>query len=139
MKRRLLLSVALLALALPMMVTARAGSWVRVGHGASHGKPIPLFKPGEVIVNFAPAAEQSRVEHAIHDAGGLRARRSAFGNHYLVTLDRGQSVLGAVEAFRGMRDVDYAEPNYMARASLTPNDRLFSFQWNMQQIGAPRT
>ncbi len=139
MKRRLLLFLALLVLTLPMMLTARAGSWVRVGSRASDRKPIPLFKPGDVIVNFTPAAEQSRVERIIRDAGGLRARKSAFGNHYLVTLDRGQSVLGAVEALRKMRDVDYAEPNYMVRASFTPNDHFFSFQWNMQQVGAPRT
>lgn len=139
MKRRLLLLLALLSLTVPSMVTVRAGSWVRVGTRGAGRKPIPLYKPGEVIVNFAPATQESRVERVIRDNGGVRARKSAFGNHYLVSLDSGQDVPQAVERFRKMRDVDYAEPNYMVRASFTPNDTYFKFQWHMQQVGAPRT
>jgi thermitase len=34
--------------------------------------------------------------------------------------------------------VEYAEPNYIIRAVLTPNDPYFSSQWGLTKIGAPQ-
>ena len=100
---------------------------------------MPLYRPGEVIVEFTPATSQSLTDRAIRSAGGVRARRSAFGERYVITLANGLSVPEAVQHFRAMREVAYAEPNGMVRAAFTPNDEFFGFQWNMQQIDAART
>lgn len=95
--------------------------------------------PGEVIVAFGTTYSQSLSDRAIRDAGGVRARRSQFGGHYLVTLGEGVDVPEAVARFRSMPEVEYAEPNGIARACFSPNDRLFQYQWNMKLIGAERT
>jgi serine protease len=138
MPRRLLLVLGVLTLASPSFVTVGADSWVRVASRAARVEPMPPYEPGQVIVKFATATEQSRAERVLRDAGARLARRSAFDEHYLVTLDPRQSVPEAVASLRAMREVDYAEPNYMVRAAFSPNDRFYSFQWNFTQIGAPR-
>lgn len=111
----------------------------RAAASRTPARAMPLYRPGEVIVEFTPATSQSLTDRAIRSAGGVRARRSAFGERYVITLANGLSVPEAVQHFRAMREVAYAEPNGMVRAAFTPNDEFFGFQWNMQQINAPRT
>src|SRR5271169_5550714 len=105
MTRRFLL-LLVLAFLLPTAVSVRAGSWIRVGARAHHGGPYPSFKPGEVVVQFATATSESHVSGAIVNAGGLKARKSAFGERYVVTLEAGVSVDKAVQQFRAMPDVE---------------------------------
>jgi serine protease len=136
MKRAL--GVLALAIVLaPHGVSLRASSSVRVLQ--RERGPLPAYWPGQVIVKFATATSQSVAERSIREAGGVRARQSAWGGHYLVFLEEGVSVLDAVAQFNRMRDVEYAEPNGVVRKSLRPNDRFFRFQWHFRQIGAERT
>ncbi len=135
--KRLLGVIALAACLVPTGVSVRASSSVRVlGRDRS---PMPAYWPGELIVKFATATSQSITERAIREVGGLRARPSAWGGHYVVYLDEGVSVEDAVRRFSAMREVDYAEPNGVVRKLLRPNDRFFRFQWHFRQIGAERT
>ena len=34
-------------------------------------------------------------------------------------------------AYRADTNVEYAEPNYLVQASMTPNDSYYSYQWNL--------
>lgn len=137
--RRFLVAAALL-LILPSVARVGAGSLVRVRAHAGRSAT-PRFVPGQVIVEFATATGQSRARAAIEQAGGMRARRSAFGERYLVSLAPGASVEGTVARLRAMREVEYAEPNYAVRAAFSPNDELFKYQWHLEadQLNAPRT
>ena len=135
--KRLPFVFALLAVLIPSPAPVRATSVIRaVRLRVPQG---PLYKAGEVIVKFATATSQSLTERAIQEVGGLRARRSITGGHYLVTLDDGVSVPEAVARFQSMREVEYAEPNGVVSASFNPNDALFRLQWNFRAIGAERT
>jgi len=137
MKRALpVLAVAICLI--PAAVSVRATSVVRVAR-RDDKTPMPAYRPGEVIVKFQTATSQSFTERAIHDAGGLRARPSAYGGHYVVFLDPNVTVDAAVAYFRSLREVEYAEPNGIMRKALHPNDQFFRFQWNMTQVGAERT
>jgi len=135
--KRLLFVLALAAVALAATSGVRAASSVRVM--ARDRSPMPAYRSGELIVKFATAASQSVVERAIRDGGGLRARPSGWGGHYLVGLEPGLAVEQAVRRFSSMREVEYAEPNGMVRKALNPNDRFFRFQWHFRLIGAERT
>lgn len=135
--KRFLAAVALGACLLPAAHAVRASSSVRVL--AREQRPMPAYRPGEVIVKFGTATSQSVAERAIREAGGLRARPSAWGGHYLVGLEPGVSVADAVHRFSIMREVEYAEPNGIVRKLLRPNDRFFRFQWHFRLIGAERT
>jgi serine protease len=105
----------------------------------------PRYRPHEVIVRFEAATALSNVLRMVHDVGGLAARRSRDGSHFLVDLATGVSVEDAVADFGRMRGVAYAEPNGILRAHgmaptvFQPNDRLFVRQWNFRMLNAERT
>ncbi|MEW8396780.1 MAG: S8 family serine peptidase, partial [Candidatus Thiodiazotropha sp.] len=46
--------------------------------------------------------------------------------------------LYAVKGLRKRGDVAYAEPNYIVRPSLTPNDTHYNLQWHYPQINLPQ-
>ncbi|HUR55550.1 MAG TPA: S8 family serine peptidase, partial [Gemmataceae bacterium] len=56
---------------------------------------------------------------------------------YNVTLERGTDVDAAVSYYSTRPGVTAAEPDYVIRANVTPNDTQFSSLWGMTKIGAP--
>ena len=95
--------------------------------------------PGEVVVAFAPdaAAAQRARAMAVVDADGSRALGST--GIRVVELGDGESVGAAVRELERLPGVRYAEPNYVVRAALTPNDPLFGdgTLFGLLRIGAP--
>lgn len=104
--------------------------------------PAPRHRPGEVIVAFETATTLADVERAVKVVGGVSARRSRYGGHYLVRLDNPDAdVPAAVARFNAMKDVAYAEPNGIVRAfapRVPANDRFFFRQWHMQMLDVER-
>ncbi|HET7293908.1 MAG TPA: S8 family serine peptidase [Vicinamibacteria bacterium] len=135
--KRLLLLLAVAAWILPTVVSVRASSVFRTA--TRDRRPMPAYWPGQAIVKFQTATSQGVTERAISEAGGLRARRSPYGGHYVVDLAPDVTVDSALSHFRSLREVEYAEPNGVVRKALRPNDRFFEFQWHMRQVGAERT
>jgi serine protease len=103
----------------------------------------PSWKDGELIVALRAGIERGDAERVFRAGGGVGARRARSGPTYLVTLEPGDAVPEAVQRFRGMAEVDYAEPNGLVHESqattYTPNDQYFNYQWNLKQVGAERT
>jgi hypothetical protein len=62
------------------------------------------------------------------------------GRIYRIRLDPGaaQSLPEIVEAYRSSPEVEYAEFNYIVTVDKTPDDRLYSSQWALDKISAPR-
>jgi serine protease len=136
--KRALPVLAVAAWVVPAAVSVRASSSeVRVVRRDTTSTP--EYRSGQAIVKFQSAASLGATERAIREAGGLRARRSAYGGHYLVELDPSVTVDAAVAYFRGLPEVEYAEPNGVLRKALRPNDVFFRFQWHLAQVGAERT
>ena len=50
-------------------------------------------------------------------------------------MSRGVSVKEAIDLYRQDPDVLYAEPNYILRTTLTPNDTRFGEMWGLNNIG----
>src|SRR5262245_6508565 len=130
MKNGALTLLGLLLAAQAPLAIAEIGALPRAAGERASAHAMPPYRPGEVIVEFAPATSQSLTDRAIRSVGGVRARRSAYGERYVITLADGLSVPEAVARFSSMREVEYAEPNGMVRAAFTPNDEFFNFQWN---------
>lgn len=55
-----------------------------------------------------------------------------------VKLPEDWTVKQAIEELNNLNNIEYAEPNYIARALFYPNDPYFSYQWHMQQIHMPQ-
>ena len=108
----------------------------------------PLFRPGEVIVRYRSESM------AAHRTGSLRitardgqlisGRVEDFAGSELVPglriarVAEGET-LRAIAALQEQPDVLYAEPNYIMRATVNPNDTHFvaGRQSSMSTIGAP--
>jgi len=89
---------------------------------------------GEMIVKFKPGVAPAAVD-AINQARGAAAvYHSPFAGFERLRLPPGRSVAQMVAAYRQNPNVEYAEPNYIRRASMVPNDPIYSYQWHMRQI-----
>ena len=130
-----------LAVALPVLAAAlgtlRASEIVRtVALRPAAG--VPEERAGQVIVAFREL-DEADVERAIRAAGGRSARRSAFGERYLVEIPPEVGVPQAVSRFLALPGVEYAEPNGTVRAHFRPNDRLYERQWHLRLLRSERT
>jgi thermitase len=119
-----------------------SAAWL--GEGPEHTKPPASpppgsgeFVPGEVLVKFKSDASPASVRAAL-SAQDARAvgQVPALGVQRL-TVPEGQE-LAIITALQHHPLVEYAEPNYIIRAILTPNDPYFSSQWGLTKIGAPQ-
>ena len=137
------LLVAALAAPLALRHRAHASDGLRVAALKQPSGPRLPYRLDELIVQFQGTADDHIAERAIRFSGGRSARRSAFGNRFLVRLEDGLGLTEAMARFSSLPEVAYAEPNGLVYASqatrFTPNDRFFSFQWNMKMIDAERT
>ncbi len=94
----------------------------------------PSFVPGEVLVKFAPSAiaiDRSRLEGQL-GATELRTFASS-AMHW--RLGPNVDVLQAVATLRQDPSVEYAEPNYILHADVTPNDPRYPELWGMNNTG----
>lgn len=95
------------------------------------------YREGELLVKFRPDVTAKSAE-ALHQGSGA-VRKGSFGlvpNLELVAL-RGISVKDAIAAYMSDPRVEYAEPNYIRRATSTvPNDLYFNpQQWSLNNTG----
>lgn len=47
---------------------------------------------------------------------------------------KNENVDEAITRLGGLEDVEYAEPDFVARAFVAPNDPFYSYQWNFQKV-----
>lgn len=98
--------------------------------------------PGRVIVEFKPGTSV-RVGRAVagrSDATVLRTISRSWvkdGSRLVVVRSATLSTAELVKQLTADPTVEYAEPDYILHADVTPNDPLWSSLWGMTQIGAP--
>lgn len=95
------------------------------------------YVPGEVLVKFrSGGAYSERVAHAM--VGAQVVQEWEFIGVQRVKLPGGVSVEDAVTFYESLRNVEFAEPNYIAKAQLTPNDTFWNLQWGPMKIQCPQ-
>lgn len=117
------------------------------------------FKPGEMVVRWrepgaaramraAMQASGMRIEEMPHkryarvyidDMDQLRQRPAAVvaDDAMSAAMSLKADTLGAIKMMRAYPGVEYVEPNYIYRPSLTPNDPRFPLQWHHRLINLP--
>lgn len=94
--------------------------------GAASGSEILIgFRPG---VSLPEAAQIHRAEQA-----ALKKRIKGIDVE-VVELPAEVPVQEAAAKYKARVEVEFAEPNFLAQALLTPNDPLYNKQWNLQKI-----
>jgi subtilisin family serine protease len=122
------------------LAVAPAGNLLPVSRSQASGpNGQPDAVPGELIVKYRqPMA--AAAERIVNSAVGSKqvARANDLGVS-LVTVTAGASADVAAQRYRSLPQVEYAEPNVIVQADMTPNDPLYSRQqWYYDEIGAPK-
>ena len=144
---RILLALALAVACLMPAGAATAGSTSAGRVNARRALPLaakggqqkkePKYKPGEVIVRYAPSASVASKKSANTKAGAASAVRLGRTVPGLakVKLKKGVSVEEAVAAYNKQPGVMYAEPNYRGGIDAVPNDPQFGSLWGLDNTG----
>jgi serine protease len=143
MRTRTTLLLALAAAALVPALAAEPGDVLKAVRRTGGAPPRDAHREGEVIVAFREAADERDMDRALRAGAAAEVRRSRSSRRVLVTLQPGMTVAEAVERFRQMPEVEFAEPNGLVRKTegqtFRPDDRYYEFQWNLTQLNAERT
>jgi hypothetical protein len=95
--------------------------------------PAIAFHPSRVLVHMRPGT----AAEFLPGSGQARAFPGD-RNLYLVTNPPGLSVAEVLSRYRANRNVLYSEPDHVLQAvDVTPDDALWSQQWDMIKIAAP--
>lgn len=104
------------------------------------GKPQatrPEFAPDEVLVKFRADTTQAIIDDLLKKHG-VNTRKIIRGiSVHVLNMPRGILVQEMVRRLNSEVAVEYAEPNYVARAmeTLVPNDERFQEQWALNNRG----
>ncbi|MBU1319037.1 MAG: S8 family serine peptidase [candidate division Zixibacteria bacterium] len=92
------------------------------------------YAAGEILVKFRADVKVQDINriHAKHGTSEMyTSPRAGFKR---ISIPSTATVDQMVELFRGKPEVEYAEPNYIFHAFMTPNDPYYSYQWHMPMI-----
>ena len=100
--------------------------------------PAAPFVEGEVLVKYrAGASISSVVDTARIGARSVETLRNLQVQR--VRVPASMSTQKALDYYRSLPNVEYAEPNYIAKAfQVNPNDTSYSSQYALQKISAPQ-
>jgi len=93
------------------------------------------YMPGELLVKFRPGVSRhlARATHRFYGSRTIKRFRRINVDH--IKIPEGWSVEEAISVYMLDPDVEYAEPNYIRRASLIPNDPDFDKLWGLHNTG----
>ena len=93
---------------------------------------LPVARPGEIIVQFDPNVLPTERYRIVQDHGCWIARTSDLGDFHLVRVAAGMAPEDLAAFLDQHERIRYAELNYCVRATFTPDDKLYSYQWNFE-------
>ena len=96
----------------------------------------PPYRPDEVLVKFKPTLSEQTIKATIAAYQCKRIKRIPRINVYKIQIQNNLTVEETLYALRRNPDVEYAEPNYIAYATETPNDPLFDLQYALYNPGS---
>ena len=96
----------------------------------------PPYRPDEVLVKFKPTISDQTIKATIAAYQCKRLKRISRINVYKIQIQTSTTLEETLFALRRNPDVEYAEPNYIAYVTETPNDPLFEYQYALYNPGS---
>ncbi len=95
------------------------------------------FVPGRVLVKPSANADENSMRHSLNAAGAREVGRiPQLGIHILEVPEAAEARV--IAALSNSPNFEFAEPDYIATAVVTPNDTFYSsYQWHLPKISAP--
>ena len=128
--KRFISSLLIISLLLVPAGTAAGASGQDIFENDSAPAEGPLFVPGEILVKFNPGVSEEVIERTNGKHGVSILEISPWGFMRL-GIPRGRSITDMVGVYSRNPNVEYAQPNSIARAVMTPNDSWYSLQWHL--------
>jgi serine protease len=94
--------------------------------------------PGLLAVKFADAADTAALSALAVRHGASRIVQPRYADFHLITIDPSRDAAAAASALAASPGVVYAEPVGRMYAFHRPNDPLYQYQWNLQQLDFER-
>ncbi|MFL5917336.1 MAG: S8 family serine peptidase [Gaiellaceae bacterium] len=120
---------------IPLLVVAFIGL-LALGGPASQAAPPQTSVPGEILIGFrsdtSPAEQKSVLK-----AAGATEKKSFAKIHGALAHVAPDEFDATLAKLRKDKRVRYAEPNFVVRAEITPNDPAYGNLWGLSSIGAP--
>ena len=88
------------------------------------------YVTGELIVKFKPGVSNREIANINSKHGTSVKYTSPYAGFKILHIPKGKTVPEMVEKYNRNPNVEYAEPDYIARASMVPNDYFYDVQWN---------
>lgn len=102
----------------------------------SHAQEQGASVPDEILLKFKPGVKEHAKEQVLN-ANALQKIDSIPQIEVDLVKVPEQARDKVIEAFKNNPLIEYAEPNYIVTAQLTPNDPYFPNQWALAKISAP--
>lgn len=111
-------------------------------------KDVPNAVPGEILVRFRPESKGKRLgQQVVIEKTGrqiplvVKSISPAFEivDGLRVAQVNPADTSKAIDALRARSDVIYAEPNFVRKALVVPNDPRYSQMWGLNNTGQPST
>jgi thermitase len=108
-------------------------------HALAHPTAVAEYAPGEVLVKSALPLPQAAVTAVLRMAGGVVIEHNPTLGLYRLRLPEGVDVQQAAIIYNELPGVEYAEPNYIVRAAISPDDPFYEPKqaWYYDIINAP--
>jgi len=103
--------------------------------GTRNSVTLPASVPGEILVK-SKSGKRLKMMNSLFGSSKLSV--DELSGVHKVKLPPGESLSYSMTQYNNNPDVDYAEPNYISKISLVPNDSYFQKQWALTKIDAPK-
>ncbi len=105
---------------------------LKVDYESGQGEhDLPEFRPGEVIVGFDPNVPTAQRQRLVQEKGCWIARTCDLADFHLVGVPESARPEDMAQLLGQQEGVQYAELNYCLQAAFTPDDKLYLYQWNL--------
>ena len=101
---------------------------------AQNNLPAGTASSEEILVGFRGGVASTQRDLIHQQARAGLKRRIGQINTDVVRIPAGSSVREMIAHYQNLPQIEYAEPNFLAVAFLTPNDPLYHNQWNLQKV-----
>jgi len=105
------------------------------GPPAGMALQLPRYLPGEILVKFKTGTPSHTINTLNHAMGAAAVRELKHIGVQRILLSDAMDLQGTLASYRSNADVEYAEPNYVVRKAVIPNDPGFTQEWGLSNTG----
>ncbi|MFZ5981492.1 MAG: PKD domain-containing protein [Candidatus Zixiibacteriota bacterium] len=92
------------------------------------------YAEGEIVVKYKTDIDDQTKAKVNVQLGTAEISTSRYSGVTRLSIPADKTVEEMVEIYNADPNVEYAEPNYIYHAFMTPNDPYYSYQWHMPMI-----